>query len=480
MTRLAGLYLRISEDRSGEGLAVDRQREDGRALIASRGWQLVTERVDNDVSAKGHKHRPGFDALLNDIATGAIDTIVCLSMDRLSRNRRDDLRIVEACQPARTLIALVKGSDIDMSTAAGRLVADVMASVARHEIEVKSERHRRQMQQHAAAGLPAPAPRAYGWARDGVHHHPTEAAVIVELYRRFLAGATLTSLAAWLNARGEVTPKGNQWTLSATRVVLSNPRNAGLRGLRPVVNQATGLRAQWHDIIAPGQWEPIVDEPTWRAVMAVLRDPSRGGRTVSRLGGNRPRHLLSGIATCGVCGRYMIAGGTGVGQRTYRCSGREHNNRRAGQLEGYVSAILLDRMRRDDAVDLLAPSTTDVEVGALRTKAMTLREQLSGIAVDYAEGILDREQARVAGDHLRGQLARIEGELSAVGRLDVVAPLVLAEDAAATREVWNDYPLATQRLVVERTMRISVHRGRRGRPRVGAPFDVSSVSVTWL
>ena len=58
------LYLRQSLDLTGEGLAVDRQREDDRKLAARRGWQITAERVDNDISAAGKKRRPGFEQLL--------------------------------------------------------------------------------------------------------------------------------------------------------------------------------------------------------------------------------------------------------------------------------------------------------------------------------------------------------------------------------------------------------------------------------
>ena len=48
--RTAGLYLRISKDMTGEGLAVERQRADEVRLIQQRGWTLHREYVDNDIS----------------------------------------------------------------------------------------------------------------------------------------------------------------------------------------------------------------------------------------------------------------------------------------------------------------------------------------------------------------------------------------------------------------------------------------------
>lgn len=478
MTRRAGLYLRISEDRTGEGLAVDRQRQDGAALIARRGWHLVDEYIDNDTSAAGKRRRPRFDALLADVEAGAVDTIVALSMDRLSRNRRDDLRIVETCQRHQAHIALVKGSDIDMTTAAGRLIGDLLGGVARHEIEVKSERHRRQVQQAAAAGLPGGGPRAFGYRKGGMEVEPGEAETVEQLYRRFLAGAGLSELTAWLNEQGLTTPKGHRWRVSSTKVVLANPRNAGLRGLRPIVDEASGRRAQYHDIIGPGKWPPIVDEATWRATMALLRDPTRPGHN-RHPGGNRPKRLLSGIAVCSVCELHMISGMTGPGVRTYRCSSREHLNRNALHLETFVQQVMMSRLRRPDAIDLLSPAPQGPDLAALQNEALTLRALWAGLPVDYADGLLDREQLRIAGDRLRAQLADVESRVAAAGRADVVAPLVLADDEAAAWRVWAGYPMSTRRSAVAQLLRIHVHRGRRGRPSATAPFDPATVTVTW-
>jgi hypothetical protein len=83
----------VSLDRTGEGAAVSRQLDDARDLAALRGWTVVTERSDNDTSASGKVHRPGFDALLDDMRAGSIDTVIAWNLDRLTRNRRDTVRL---------------------------------------------------------------------------------------------------------------------------------------------------------------------------------------------------------------------------------------------------------------------------------------------------------------------------------------------------------------------------------------------------
>jgi DNA invertase Pin-like site-specific DNA recombinase len=63
------LYARISED-DGTEQGVDRQLEDGRALAAARGWKVVAEFVDNDISALGGRRRPGYESLLDAVQAG--------------------------------------------------------------------------------------------------------------------------------------------------------------------------------------------------------------------------------------------------------------------------------------------------------------------------------------------------------------------------------------------------------------------------
>jgi site-specific DNA recombinase len=47
----AGIYARISSDREGDGLGVSRQLEDCERLAERKGWQVVEQYVDDDVSA---------------------------------------------------------------------------------------------------------------------------------------------------------------------------------------------------------------------------------------------------------------------------------------------------------------------------------------------------------------------------------------------------------------------------------------------
>lgn len=479
--RRAGLYLRISKDRTGEGLAVERQREDGQRLTQVRDWSLVREYVDNDISAAGRKKRPGFEQMLRDIESGLVDVVVALSLDRLSRNRREQLRLVETCQEHRVLIALVRGSDIDLSTAIGRAVADMMAVPARLEIEQKSERHVDQIAQAARKGRMVGGRRAFGYTADGMEMDPVEAPIVETLYQRWLTGGELSVMARWLNSEGIRTPRGNPWRRNSVREVIANPRNAGLRGMRDVVNRRTGTRAQWHRIIGPAVWPGIVSEQTWRAAMARIHDPARDG---NHRGIYPSAHLLSGIARCGavvdgegVCGEAMVSGRRD-GQRLIRCPLMRHIARRADYIEAEVEERLLGRLASPEgrAAQSARHARPDVDLEAVRMEAATLRARLDGLAADYADGVLTRAQVQVAGQRIRARLGEVDDVVARTGQVDAVAGLMLAADPALE---WAGYDMGTRREIVRLSMSVVVLRGSSGRPG-GLRFDRSTVLTAWL
>src|SRR3954451_5017120 len=158
----AVIYLRTSSDRTGHQSGVWRssddserrasQREHCARRARERGWTVVALEKDNDGTGAGKRRREGYEAMLRRVTEGEAEVVVAWSLDRLQRNRSDELRLWEACQQTGTMISLVNGADLDLSTAGGRLVADQLASVARYEIELKADRQAAAQAQVAKAG----------------------------------------------------------------------------------------------------------------------------------------------------------------------------------------------------------------------------------------------------------------------------------------------------------------------------------------
>ncbi len=209
--RAPALYARISLDKTGRRLGVERQIEECRELCRRMGWPEPTVYVDNDISAKSGKRRPGFEALLADIESGKVDALVAWHLDRLLRRVLDLERVVSAVESQKRVVPAVfaKAGEIDLTTASGRMLARILASVASAEVELKAERIAAQRRQEAMAGK-APSVLGYGYNSDG-SINAEEAAVVREVAERLLNGASIHSIAVDLNERGVPTPAAGRW-----------------------------------------------------------------------------------------------------------------------------------------------------------------------------------------------------------------------------------------------------------------------------
>ncbi|MBV9822293.1 MAG: recombinase family protein, partial [Actinobacteria bacterium] len=195
----AAIYCRISQDREGAGLGVDRQREDCEKLAASMGWRVVAVHTDNDVSAFSGKARPGYRALLADLEAGRADAVLVWHTDRLHRSPRELEDFISLCERRKITTQTVMAGSLDLNTSSGRMVARMLGAAARQEVEHKSDRIKAAQLQKAAAGGWIGGPPPLGWdvQPDGsATLEPAAASRIHEATTAVLAGASLGSIVA--------------------------------------------------------------------------------------------------------------------------------------------------------------------------------------------------------------------------------------------------------------------------------------------
>src|SRR5262249_37494924 len=132
--------------------------------------ELVEVVVDAGASAKTLE-RTGLQRALGMLRGGRAEALLVVKLDRLTRPVKDLGALVEEYFATGRWALLSVGEQVDRRTAAGRLVLNVLASVAQWEREATGERTAAAMQHKAAQGeyTGGDVPYGYRIARDGVH-----------------------------------------------------------------------------------------------------------------------------------------------------------------------------------------------------------------------------------------------------------------------------------------------------------------------
>src|SRR5207249_5274992 len=122
----AALYVRVSTlDQNTENQAIELRR-----YIESRGWTAVEYR-DHGVSGAKDR-RPALDQLVTDAKRRRFDVLVVWRLDRLGRNLRHLVTLLEDLQLLG--IAFVSlGEGIDATTPAGKLQMHILAAISEFE-----------------------------------------------------------------------------------------------------------------------------------------------------------------------------------------------------------------------------------------------------------------------------------------------------------------------------------------------------------
>ena len=217
-------YIRVSTEKQvNEGVSLDAQASKVQAYAPLYELDLVDTIVDAGQSAKT-MDRPGLQKALSMLKAGQAEALLIVKLDRLTRSVKDLGSIVESCTREGWALMSI-GESIDTRSAAGRLVLNVLASVAQWEREAIGERtsaalqHKKAHKEKIGGALP------FGWqmAADGIHLEPnsTEQNIMSEASKLQAQGLSLRKIGAALVARGYLPRnQSNEWNPRAVKDLL--------------------------------------------------------------------------------------------------------------------------------------------------------------------------------------------------------------------------------------------------------------------
>jgi site-specific DNA recombinase len=200
-------YIRVSTtEQALEGVSLEAQHTKVQAYAVVKDWHVSEIIRDEGVSAKRLK-RPGLARLLALVEARQIDVVIVYKLDRLTRSVRDLNNLVELFEKKGVALVSLQES-LDATTATGRLMMNLLASVSQWEREVIGERTRDAMQHLKAQGQ--------------VYSRPVfaDTAMLARMQRERAAGRSYHQIAGALNADGIPTTRGGQWRACTVRQIL--------------------------------------------------------------------------------------------------------------------------------------------------------------------------------------------------------------------------------------------------------------------
>lgn len=222
--RVAG-YLRVStEEQARSGLGLAAQEAQIRAMATVKGWPEPVIYRDEGVSGTlDWRKRTHLNQLMTAAQTGEIDAVIVSATDRLARNTRVTLDIVDTLRRAGVILVSCKES-LDTTTSQGQFFVTIIAGWAQLERDQISERTIAALGQVRLRTGDTGGHLPYGYVRaDGyIAVHLAQARIVRRIFLLRAQGASLRAIAAVLNQRRYDSPQGRRWHHSSVQAVLAN------------------------------------------------------------------------------------------------------------------------------------------------------------------------------------------------------------------------------------------------------------------
>lgn len=490
-------YLRVSTKEQAqkggtdEGYSIPAQRAANQKKAEQIGAAIVEEFVDAGESAK-KADRPALQDMIRYVKAHRVKYCIVHKVDRLARNRADDVAIHYALQEAG--VTLVSASENIDETPSGMLLHGIMSTIAEfYSRNLATEVVKGMTQKAMSGGTPTKAPVGYlntlerdelGREVRGIAIDPARAHLVTWAFQAYASGNySLSELHKELVARGLTTlptPKreSKPIALSTVHRMLCNPYYKG-----DVVYK--GVRYD-------GEHARLIEPEVWLTVQGVLRAHNQSGDRTQH-----HNHYLKGTVFCGQCeSRLMINHArsnsgtiypyfvcTGRHQKTTDCTQRAlHTTDVEKLIEDYYRNIRIPtetvevlRETLNVELDRLTASASEeaADLTARRTKNLAAQERT--LDAHLADAIT-LEQLKSRQGKLRAELDTIDSRLAehhndyAEARLHIGDCLELAADVARIYAGCDDQ---TRRLCNQAFfVKIYIDEDRTIRPVLAEQFNI--------
>ena len=251
--------------------------------------------------------RENFQRLLAACRNGEVDMVITKSISRFARNTVTLLQSIRELKELGVDVFFEEQNIYTMS-ADGELMLTILASYAQEESRSASENQKWRVRKGFERGELINWRFMFGYeiSKNGVTINPEEAAIVRNIYRRFLEGESLSAIARHLTESGVKGTLNGSWTRTEQiRNILSNEKYTGNALLwksfrnNHIEKKQRPNRGELPMFYAEGTHPAIIDDETFAAAQARLTEISARSEHWAR----PSRSAFSGLIVCGQCGQ---------------------------------------------------------------------------------------------------------------------------------------------------------------------------------
>ena len=416
----AAIYIRVStEEQAREGYSIEAQKEICMRWVNEKGYSVEDIYIDDGYSSKSLK-RPFIQKLIKDVPTRKFEVLVFWRLNRLTRSVKDKIYLFDLFD--RYGVSLKSMSeDIDTTSASGRMVTNVLVSVAQGEREQTAENVHATMYERAVKGMRngAVAPYGYKSVEGQLIIEPREIEIVKRIFEMYKDNYGALAIAKKFNKEGVIT-RSRIWNYSSIMYIITNPVYCGkLRwNYRKGGGQRTGK-----EIIVDAKHEPILPEQEFEYIQVLRKRRHREGKKATS------DYPFTGVLRCARCHYGMTGRSRKVKngyKRSYYCLGRF--NYGVCDLpviaEESVNEAFLDMLDISDAefakyiTDDDDNDTTDDLVKRIQNELSQIQKRKKKWQEAFANDVISLEDLRARTEEDRAREEYIKGQLEAAPTIE--------------------------------------------------------------
>ena len=349
----AVIYARYSSDSQREE-SIEGQLRECTAFAEKNGITILRHYIDRAYSAKTD-NRPEFQNMIKDSNRKLFDMIIVWKLDRFARNRYDSARY--KAQLKKNGVKVVSATEVISDGAEGIILESVLEGYAEYYSADLSEKVIRGMTDNALKCKFNGGTRTIGYVIDDDQYFqidPLTAPFVLEAYKKYDCGETMTEIRDWLNEHGVRNTRGQAMTYNSVRKLLTNRRYIG--------------EYVYRDVVVPDGIPSIVPKDLFDRVQEMMEKNKKAPARHKA----EDDYLLTTKLFCGYCGAYLCGESgtsrTGVVHHYYKCVSVKKKRTechkkpvRKKYIEDKVVNATMEMLNDDAAVEAIISMLLDLQ-----------------------------------------------------------------------------------------------------------------------